>query len=219
MRRGRVRRREIWGPNFPQRAASQPPGRLISEQPKDNGLDSVEARDNALDTMEVVGTIKWYDVSKGFGFIVPDNGLPDVLLHVTCLRRDGYQTAYEGARVVCEALTRPGGLQAFRSCPWTNRRPAIRRRCRWRAPMSPSRAPPSSSGCRSNGSTACAASASCRKARGIRTFSSTWKPCRRYGFTELRPGQFVLARYGEGSKGLMVAEIRPEDWGEAPSSH
>src|SRR5437773_12439679 len=64
--------------------------------------------------IEVAGVIKWFDVSKGYGFIVPDTGLPDVLLHVTCLRRDGYQTAYEGARVVCEVLQRPKGLQAFR---------------------------------------------------------------------------------------------------------
>src|SRR5687767_7150206 len=67
-----------------------------------------------LDVIEIQGAIKWFDVAKGFGFIVPDNGMPDVLLHVTCLRRDGYHTAYEGARVVCEALNRPGGLQAFR---------------------------------------------------------------------------------------------------------
>ena len=64
--------------------------------------------------IEVAGVIKWFDVAKGFGFIIPDNGMPDVLLHVTCLRRDGYQTAYEGARVVCEVLQRPKGLQAFR---------------------------------------------------------------------------------------------------------
>ena len=53
-------------------------------------------------------------MSKGYGFIVPDNGLPDILLHVTCLRRDGFQTAYEGARVVAEVLQRPKGLQCFR---------------------------------------------------------------------------------------------------------
>ena len=63
--------------------------------------------DGAVDVIEVVGTTKWFDVGKGFGFIIPDDGRPDVLLHVTCLRRDGYQTAYEGARVVCEALARP----------------------------------------------------------------------------------------------------------------
>ena len=40
-----------------------------------------------LALVEVAGRIKWFDVAKGFGFIVPDNGMPDVLLHVTCLRR------------------------------------------------------------------------------------------------------------------------------------
>src|SRR5262245_31020283 len=69
---------------------------------------------DAASIIEVSGAIKWFDVSKGFGFIIPDNGLPDVLLHVTCLRRDGYQTAHEGARVVCEVLARSKGLQAFR---------------------------------------------------------------------------------------------------------
>ena len=56
--------------------------------------------DTAASVIELSGVIKWFDVSKGYGFIVPDNGLPDILLHVTCLRRDGFQTAYEGARVV-----------------------------------------------------------------------------------------------------------------------
>src|SRR5580692_8622265 len=64
--------------------------------------------------IEVSGAIKWFDVAKGYGFIVPDSGLSDVLLHVTCLRRDGYQAAYEGARVVCEVVPGPKGLQAFR---------------------------------------------------------------------------------------------------------
>jgi CspA family cold shock protein len=64
--------------------------------------------------IEVTGVIKWFDVAKGYGFIVPDNGMPDVLVHVTCLRRAGYQTAYEGARVVCEVLPRPKGLEASR---------------------------------------------------------------------------------------------------------
>jgi CspA family cold shock protein len=59
-----------------------------------------------LDLVEVSGRIKWFDVSKGYGFIIPDNGLPDVLLHVTILRKDGFQTAHEGARIVCEAAMR-----------------------------------------------------------------------------------------------------------------
>ena len=70
--------------------------------------------DTATNLIELSGVIKWFDVAKGFGFIIPDNGMPDILLHVTCLRRDGYQTAYEGARVICEVLQRSKGLQAFR---------------------------------------------------------------------------------------------------------
>ena len=70
--------------------------------------------ETAASVIELTGVIKWFDVAKGYGFIVPDNGLPDILLHVTCLRRDGFQTAYEGARIVCEVSQRPKGLQAFR---------------------------------------------------------------------------------------------------------
>ena len=48
---------------------------------------------NRRSVVEISGVIKWFDVSKGYGFIIPDNGGTDVLLHVTCLRRDGFQTA------------------------------------------------------------------------------------------------------------------------------
>src|SRR6202161_1450461 len=70
--------------------------------------------DAAAHVIEISGVIKWFDVAKGYGFIVPDGGMADVLLHVTTLRRDGFQTAYEGARVVCEALVRPKAMQALR---------------------------------------------------------------------------------------------------------
>ncbi len=69
------------------------------------GLDSAVERPTEL--VEVSGRIKWFDVAKGFGFIVPDSGAADVLLHVTCLRRDGHQSASEGARIVVEAVQRP----------------------------------------------------------------------------------------------------------------
>src|SRR5438874_2933859 len=89
--------------------------------PKGSGVDIDTDRiaigdinDEVASIIELSGVIKWFDVSKGYGFIVPDNGLPDILLHVTCLRRDGFQTAYEGARVVAEVLQRPKGLQCFR---------------------------------------------------------------------------------------------------------
>src|SRR5262245_27122254 len=73
--------------------------------------------EEATSVIELSGAIKSSSVSKGFGFIGSENGLSDVRLNGTCLRRDGYQVAYEGARVVCEVLQRPRGLQAFRILP------------------------------------------------------------------------------------------------------
>ena len=67
-----------------------------------------------LEVFELGGKIKFFDHAKGYGFITPDEGLPDVLLHVSCLRAGGYQTAPQGARVRCQVLKRPRGLQAFR---------------------------------------------------------------------------------------------------------
>ena len=82
---------------------------------RDPALDAFSGLgDAAANLVEISGVIKWFDASKGYGFVVPDNGWPDVLLHVTVLRRDGYQTAYEGARVVVECVQRAKGYQAFR---------------------------------------------------------------------------------------------------------
>ncbi len=79
-------------------------------------LEQHEPRDDqeARGVFEVSGSIKWFDPSKGYGFIVPDGDRPDILLHVTCLRRGDFQTAYEGARVVCEAINQSKGLHAVR---------------------------------------------------------------------------------------------------------
>ena len=86
------------------------PSSLISSD-----LDGDSATQTALTTpVRLVGSIKWFDVAKGFGFIVPDGGGPDVLLHVTCLQRDGFRVAYEGARLDFEAVAGRRGWQVLR---------------------------------------------------------------------------------------------------------
>lgn len=192
----------------------------LSESGSIHPADAAGIRSQSdTDTIEVTGTIKWFDVGKGFGFIVPDNGMADVLLHVTCLRRDGFQTAYEGARIVVEALNRPGGLQAFRIVSMdesTARHPS-----QLPAPRTHVVVEPSSGMVRLEVKWF-------NRIRGFGFLSAGegtpdifvhMETLRRFGITELRPGQFVLVRYGEGPKGLMVAEIRPDGWGDAPSSH
>src|SRR5687768_14525841 len=88
---------------------------FAGEAGRDPAIDALTGLgESAANLVEISGVIKWFDASKGYGFIVPDNGWPDVLLHVTVLRRDGYQTAYEGARLVCDCVQRARGYQAFR---------------------------------------------------------------------------------------------------------
>jgi CspA family cold shock protein len=169
--------------------------------------------------VEVTGVIKWFDVSKGYGFIVPDSGMADVLLHVTCLRRDGFQTAYEGARVVCEALPRPKGLQAFRILSMdesTAIHPAQLPPARTHVTVAP---------------TSGLERAIVKWFNRLRGFGFLTRgegtpdvfvhmeTLRRYGITELRPGQTVLVRFGPGPKGLMATEVRPDGGTHGPASH
>ncbi|MFC4846391.1 cold-shock protein [Hephaestia sp. GCM10023244] len=59
------------------------------------------------------GTLKWFDVTRGFGFIVADEpGVGDILIHFTVLQPHGRRSLPEGARVHCIAVHRDRGLQA-----------------------------------------------------------------------------------------------------------
>ncbi|UAK26439.1 cold shock domain-containing protein [Sphingomonas nostoxanthinifaciens] len=62
----------------------------------------------------VSGAIKWFDATRGFGFIVGDDGEGDVLVHFSVLREHGRRTLPEGARVTAEAADRDRGMQAVR---------------------------------------------------------------------------------------------------------
>jgi len=62
----------------------------------------------------VTGAVKWFDGTRGFGFIVGDDGEGDVLIHFSVLREHDRRTLPEGARIVCEAVERSRGMQARR---------------------------------------------------------------------------------------------------------
>ena len=57
------------------------------------------------------GTVKWFNDSKGFGFIEQDNG-PDVFVHFSAITGDGFKSLSEGARVSFDVVDGQKGPQA-----------------------------------------------------------------------------------------------------------
>jgi CspA family cold shock protein len=51
-----------------------------------------------------IGTVKWFNASKGFGFIQPDNGGPDVFVHISAVERAGLQSPAEGQKLQFELV-------------------------------------------------------------------------------------------------------------------
>src|SRR3569623_2688735 len=58
------------------------------------------------------GTVKWFDVTRGFGFLVDDDHAGDILVHFSVLQPHGRRSLPEGALVECLAVRRQRGLQA-----------------------------------------------------------------------------------------------------------
>jgi CspA family cold shock protein len=66
-----------------------------------------------MDTTMSIGTVKWFNVQKGFGFIQPDDGGKDVFVHISAVERAGMQTLAEGQKVSYEMETdRRSGKQS-----------------------------------------------------------------------------------------------------------
>jgi len=171
-----------------------------------------------LEVSEISGVIKWFDASKGYGFLVPDNGGEDILLHVTVLRAGGYQTAHEGARVHCQVLRRPKGLQAFQVLSMDES-----------TAIHPSQIPqrthvivqPESDWQRAmvKWFNRVRGFGFLTRGEGTEDVFVHMETLRRFGFTELRPGQIVQVRWGRGDKGCMAAELRPDGVTNLPSQH
>jgi CspA family cold shock protein len=172
--------------------------------------DFEELSGEAVELIEISGIVKWFDVAKGFGFIVPDNGMQDVLLHVTCLRRDNYQTILEGTRIVALIQKRDRGYQAFKILSMDQS-----------TAVHPSQLPPIRTHVQVTPTSGLERAlvkwfnrtkgfGFLTRGEGTEDIFVHMETLRRFGLTELRPGQVVLVRFGPGEKGLMAAEIHPD---------
>lgn len=183
-------------------------------------LQLTNAETDGLDLIEISGRIKWFDVSKGYGFIVPDApDMADVLLHVTIVRRDGFQTVAEGARIVCEVHQRQKGYQVFRVLSIdesTAVHPSLTQAPRIHVQVVPT------SGFeiavvkwfnRTKGF------GFVTRGEGTEDVFVHMETLRKFGIAELKPGDGVLVRFGDGKNGLMASEVRMLDGSKLPSSH
>lgn len=60
-----------------------------------------------------VGIVKWFSHSKGYGFIQPEDGSPDVFVHISSVQKAGFRSLNKGQRVAYELETKKGRISAI----------------------------------------------------------------------------------------------------------
>lgn len=180
---------------------------MAGTEPSEGGRLELHDPEANVRIFQITGFVKWFDVARGYGFIIPDNGTPDVLLHLSCLKRDGFDAPLEGTRIVCEAVARQKGYQCLRvlSVDRSTAIHPVERPNRTHVNVSPS------SGwvrARVKWFNRVRGFGFVSEGEGSPDIFVHMEILRKTAIAELQPDQWVYVRFGHGPKGNMAAEVR-----------
>ncbi|MDB2641643.1 cold shock domain-containing protein [Alphaproteobacteria bacterium] len=180
-------------------------------------MSSVNTTDEVVgEIVSIEGVVKWFDPVKGYGFIVPNDGGVDVLVHHSTLRRGGYDILYPQARIKCAIIQRQQGFQADKIIAVDNSEAII-----------PTGNPRPTAILSDITDVSDFQQAEVKWFNRVRGFGFVnvepdgqdifghMEVLRKAGIEALVPGQYVLVRFGNGPEGLMATDVKRIDSGMA----